>query len=30
VLALIDLARVKVKEQSGVLLEPEVRLVGDW
>ena len=23
-------ARVKVKEQSGVLLEPEVRLVGDW
>src|SRR6266481_2994898 len=30
VLALIDMARVKVKEQSGVLLEPEVRLVGDW
>jgi UDP-N-acetylmuramate dehydrogenase len=28
--ALIDLARNKVKEQSGVLLEPEVRLVGDW
>ena len=30
VLALIDMARNKVKEQSGVLLEPEVRLVGDW
>jgi UDP-N-acetylmuramate dehydrogenase len=30
VLALIDIARTKVKEQSGVLLEPEVRLVGDW
>jgi len=30
VLALIDMARDKVKEQSGVLLEPEVRLVGDW
>jgi UDP-N-acetylmuramate dehydrogenase len=30
VLALIDMARTKVKEQSGVLLEPEVRLVGDW
>jgi UDP-N-acetylmuramate dehydrogenase len=28
--ALIDMARVKVREQSGVLLEPEVRLVGDW
>src|ERR1035437_9746216 len=28
--ALIDMARVKVKEQSGVWLEPEVRLVGDW
>jgi UDP-N-acetylmuramate dehydrogenase len=28
--ALIDMARSKVKEQSGVLLEPEVRLVGDW
>jgi len=28
--ALIDMARIKVKEQSGVLLEPEVRLVGDW
>ncbi len=28
--ALIDMARNRVKEQSGVLLEPEVRLVGDW
>jgi UDP-N-acetylmuramate dehydrogenase len=28
--ALIDMARNKVKEQNGVLLEPEVRLVGDW
>jgi UDP-N-acetylmuramate dehydrogenase len=28
--ALIDMARNKVKEQSGVWLEPEVRLVGDW
>jgi UDP-N-acetylmuramate dehydrogenase len=28
--ALIEIARNKVKEQSGVLLEPEVRLVGDW
>ena len=28
--ALIEIARKKVKEQSGVLLEPEVRLVGDW
>ena len=28
--ALIELARVKVKDSSGVLLEPEVRLVGDW
>jgi UDP-N-acetylmuramate dehydrogenase len=28
--ALIDMARDKVKEQSGVWLEPEVRLVGDW
>jgi UDP-N-acetylmuramate dehydrogenase len=27
---LIEIARNKVKEQSGVLLEPEVRLVGDW
>jgi UDP-N-acetylmuramate dehydrogenase len=28
--ALIELARAKVKEHSGVLLEPEVRMVGDW
>jgi UDP-N-acetylmuramate dehydrogenase len=28
--ALIELARAKVKERSGVLLEPEVRMVGDW
>src|SRR5271168_2793507 len=28
--ALIDMARDRVKEQSGVWLEPEVRLVGDW
>ncbi len=28
--ALIDMARNKVKERSGVWLEPEVRLVGDW
>ncbi len=28
--ALIDMARNKVKEQSDVWLEPEVRLVGDW
>jgi UDP-N-acetylmuramate dehydrogenase len=28
--ALIDMARNKVKEQSGVWLEPEVWLVGDW
>jgi UDP-N-acetylmuramate dehydrogenase len=28
--ALIDMARNRVKEQSGVWLEPEVRLVGDW
>jgi UDP-N-acetylmuramate dehydrogenase len=28
--ALIDMARNKVKKQSGVWLEPEVRLVGDW
>jgi len=28
--ALIDMARDKVKEHSGVWLEPEVRLVGDW
>ena len=28
--ALIEMARAKVKESSGVLLEPEVRMVGDW
>jgi len=28
--ALIDLARKKVKESTGVWLEPEVKLVGDW
>ncbi|MHB8382440.1 MAG: UDP-N-acetylmuramate dehydrogenase [Candidatus Binataceae bacterium] len=28
--ALMELARNRVKEQSGVWLEPEVRLVGDW
>ena len=28
--ALIELARAKVKDCSGVLLEPEVRMVGDW
>ena len=28
--ALIEMARNKVKEQSGVWLEPEVKLVGDW
>ncbi len=28
--ALIEMARSKVKEQSGVWLEPEVKLVGDW
>ena len=28
--ALIDMARIKVREQSGVWLEPEVKLVGDW
>jgi UDP-N-acetylmuramate dehydrogenase len=27
---LVELARAKVKEHSGVLLEPEVRMVGDW
>ena len=27
---LIEMARNKVKEQSGVWLEPEVKLVGDW
>ncbi|HTT77071.1 MAG TPA: UDP-N-acetylmuramate dehydrogenase [Candidatus Binataceae bacterium] len=28
--ALIDMARHKVKEASGVWLDPEVRLVGEW
>ena len=28
--ALIEIAKLKVKEISGVTLEPEVRLVGDW
>jgi UDP-N-acetylmuramate dehydrogenase len=28
--ALIEMARGRVKEQSGVWLEPEVKLVGDW
>jgi UDP-N-acetylmuramate dehydrogenase len=28
--ALIEMARNKVKESSGVTLEPEVKLVGDW
>jgi UDP-N-acetylmuramate dehydrogenase len=28
--ALIEIARAKVREQSGVLLEPEVKLVGEW
>jgi UDP-N-acetylmuramate dehydrogenase len=28
--ALIEMARAKVKDHSGVLLEPEVKLVGDW
>ncbi len=28
--ALIEMARSRVKEQSGVWLEPEVKLVGDW
>ena len=27
---LIEMARNRVKEQSGVWLEPEVKLVGDW
>jgi UDP-N-acetylenolpyruvoylglucosamine reductase len=27
---LIELARDKVRESSGVVLEPEVRLVGEW
>jgi UDP-N-acetylmuramate dehydrogenase len=30
VCALIEMAKLKVKEDSGVTLEPEVRLVGDW
>jgi UDP-N-acetylenolpyruvoylglucosamine reductase len=28
--ALIEMARAKVEEGSGIVLEPEVRLVGDW
>jgi UDP-N-acetylmuramate dehydrogenase len=28
--SLIDMARDKVKQSSGVVLEPEVRLVGEW
>lgn len=28
--ALIEMARARVRERSGVLLEPEVRLVGEW
>lgn len=28
--ALIEMARSRVKEQSGVWLEPEVKLIGDW
>jgi UDP-N-acetylenolpyruvoylglucosamine reductase len=28
--ALIELARSRVKEQSGVALEAEVRMVGEW
>jgi UDP-N-acetylmuramate dehydrogenase len=28
--ALIELAQAKVRESSGIFLEPEVRLVGDW
>jgi len=28
--ALMELARVKVKEHSGVWLDPEVKLIGDW
>jgi UDP-N-acetylmuramate dehydrogenase len=27
---LMELARARVKQQSGVLLEPEVKLVGEW
>jgi UDP-N-acetylmuramate dehydrogenase len=28
--ALIEMARDKVRQQSGITLEPEVKLVGDW
>ena len=28
--ALIELARNRVKEQSGVALEAEVRMIGEW
>jgi UDP-N-acetylmuramate dehydrogenase len=28
--ALMEMARARVREQSGVMLEPEVRLVGEW
>jgi UDP-N-acetylmuramate dehydrogenase len=28
--ALIEMARTKVRESSGVVLEPEVKLVGEW
>ncbi len=28
--SLIEMARAKVRESSGVLLEPEVKLVGEW
>jgi UDP-N-acetylmuramate dehydrogenase len=28
--ALIELARERVKQQSGISLEPEVKLIGDW
>lgn len=28
--ALIEMAKLRVKQNSGVMLEPEVRLVGDW
>lgn len=28
--ALMEMARDKVRQQSGVVLEPEVKLVGDW
>jgi UDP-N-acetylmuramate dehydrogenase len=30
VLALIEMAREKVRESSGIVLEPEVKLVGEW